>query len=420
MAPGVYVGAAGYMNAVYAALTVPALYGIARRMGGTLAARVTLAVYVVSPMLMVGAATELAHTSCVFAVAWCAWFYYASRERPGAWWTHAGVAFFFSLAFLVRPFSAIGAGVAVLAAWLGGVRQLDAAGRRRALLAFAIPSLLLASVFFAVNQAQNGSPLLSSYARMQDYMREVNYANVGWSSDNPPSGLQESVLPSRKVGKALATTTVGLVRVVFDLFGNPLFALAVGLAWKARPARLAWWSAGCFVVVHFFLSESGVDTFGPVHFYEISPWLVLLAGVGIAQTGEVSGLAARGRSGPVLLPAAVLAALVAASLAGFVPVRLGTLKRVADNANMPADAVRAARLSNAIVFTAGLFTPQQCIAPTHHFSYFRPNNDPGLANDILWANHLGWEVDHELMRYFPGRTGYLIQWEGCRAKLIRL
>jgi hypothetical protein len=117
---------------------------------------------------------------------------------------------------------------------------------------------------------------------------------------------------------------------------------------------------------------------------------------------------------------ALVTSLVVVSLAGFVPVRLGTLKRVADNANMPSDAIRQARISNAVIFIAGLFTPQECIAPTHHFGYFRPNNDPRLTNDILWVNHLGWEVDHDLMRYFPGRAGYLLQWDGCRAKLTRL
>jgi hypothetical protein len=438
MAPGAFLHVTGYMNAVYAALTVPALYGIARRMGGALAARASLVLFLASPMLMVGAATELAHPSCVFAIAWSAWFYFASRERPAAWWTHAGVAFFFSLAFLVRPASALGAGLPILIAWLLGLRQVPAASRFRALLAFAVPAVFMAAVFFGVNQAQNGSPLVSSYARMQAYMREVNYENVGWSPENPPGSVQDFILPNRNVGKALATTAVALVRLVFDLFGSPLIAIVACLAWTARRARLAWWSAFSFVAVHFFMGESGVDTFGPVHFYEMSPWLVLLAGVGVAQlspgaswggsmtVGRVVRPADRGPEGPrhahwpSAAPAAVVASLVLVSLAGFVPVRLGTLKRVADNANMPADAVRTARLSHAVVFTAGLFTPQNCIAPTRHFSYFRPNNDPGLTNDILWVNHLGWEVDHELMRYFPGRTGYLIQWDGCRAKLIRL
>jgi hypothetical protein len=275
----------------------------------------------------------------------------------------------------------------------------------------------MAAIFFGVNVAQNGSPLVSSYARMQAYMRDVNYVNVGWSAEHPPDSLGNFLLPNRHLGEALAKTSIALVRLVFDLFGSPLAVVLVALAWKARGARLAWWSALSFVAVHFFMGESGVDTFGPVHYYEMSLPVLLLAGVGAAR------LSPRGSEGaPAWVPRTSLAvaSLVLVSLAAFVPARLGSVERVADNASMPADAVRRARITNAVIFTAGLFTPQECVAPTRHFGYFRPNNDPALENEVLWVNHLGWEIDHELMRYFPGRTGYLLQWEGCREKLIRL
>jgi hypothetical protein len=420
MVPGVYAGVAGYMNAVYSALTVPALYAVGRRMGGALAARVTVVLYLASPMLAVGAATQLSHPSCMMALAWSAWCLFLSRERPSAWWTHAGVACFFGLAFLVRPTSALGVGLPVLLAWLVGLKPLATAARVRAIASFVVPAGLLAAVFFGVNAAQNGSPLISSYARMQAYMREVNYVNVGWSAEHPPGSVSAFMLPNGQLEKALATTTIALVRVAFDLFGSPLAVVLVALAWGMSGARLAWWSTLSFTALHFFVGESGVDTFGPVHFYEMSLPLLLLAGSGAAWLAHP----ARGPEGPrdpwSVGAAAVVASLVVVSLAGFVPVRLGAVKRIADNINMPADAVHRARITNAVVFTAGLFTPQECMAPTRHFAYFRPNNDPALRNDILWVNHLGWEVDHQLMRYFPGRTGYLLQWDGCRAKLTRL
>lgn len=412
MVPGIWVGAVGYMNAVYSGLTVLPLFALARRMGGATAARVALLLFLASPMLMVGGATELAHPTCMAAIAWSAWFYFLARERQAAWWTHAGVAFFFGLGFLVRPTSAMGVGLPVLVAWFASLRNLPGRLRLRALLAFAVPAVVMASVFFAVNTAQNGSPLVSSYARMQQYMREVNYENVGWSAEHPPDSLGSFMLPNRHVSKALAATSVAVVRLVFDLFGSPLAVALVALAWSAARSRLAWGMALGFVAVHFFMGESGVDTFGPVHYYEMALPLLLLAAVGAAKASD--------HLGRRMTAGALVASLVIVSLAGFVPVRLGTLKRIADNANMPADAIRRARISNAVIFTTGLFTPQACIAPTHHFGYFRPNNDPGLTNDILWVNHLGWEVDHQLMRYFPGRAGYLLQWDGCRAKLTRL
>ncbi len=417
MAPGALVGATGYMNAVYCALTVPALCGVARRLGGATAAKAALLLYLASPMLMAGAATELAHTSCMMALAWSAWCYLLARERPSAWWLHAGVAIFFGLAVLIRPTSALGVGVPILVAWLfAASRQAPAPVRVRALAAFAISAAVMAAVFFAVNDAQNGSPLVSAYSRMQAYMREVNYVNVGWSADNPPTSLSAFMLPNRHVGTALGTTTVALVRLLFDLLGSPLIVLFLVPAWGVRPARLAWWSAISFVCVHFFMGESGVDSFGPVHFYEMSLPVLLLAGVGFARLSELAAPWPHFRR----WPAAVAASLVLVSLAGFVPVRFAALKRIADSINTPADAVRRAHLSRAVIFTAGLVVPQPCVGPTHGFAYFRPNNDPGLTNDILWVNHLGWDVDHDLMRYFPGRTGYLLQWDGCVPRFIRL
>ncbi len=96
--------------------------------------------------------------------------------------------------------------------------------------------------------------------------------------------------------------------------------------------------------------------------------------------------------------------------------RLHALSIIASSVNAPEDALKARGISHAVIFTAGLFVDQQCIAPTRHFVYFRPNNDPGLRNDILWANHLGWQEDMGLMKWFPGRTPYLMTWNECRPR----
>jgi hypothetical protein len=418
MVPGVYVGATGYMNALYAALAVPALYGVVRRLAGPSAARVATLLYLASPMLMVGSATEMSHPSCLTALAWSYYCLLRGRERPQAWWTHAGVAFSFGVAFLIRPTSALGVGLPVLVAWLWTTMRAPAAPRARALVAFGVPAVVLAGVFFGVNVAQNGSPFVTSYARMQVYMKEVGYENVGWSAASPPSSLNDYLLPNRNVRKALAGTSVALARLVYDLFATPVTLMLVGFAWALRPARLAWLSAACFVGIHFFAPDSGVDTFGPVHYYELALPLLLLCGVGFARLSE--GLQAWRPAMPAGWPLALVSAVVLVSLVGFAPARFAAVSRIAAHANLPADAVRQARLSNAIVFTAGLFVPQQCIAPTRHFDLFRPNNDPWLENDVLWANHLGWETDQDLLKRFPGRTGYLLMWKDCRPQLMRI
>ncbi len=419
MVPGVYVGATGYMNAIYSALTVPAVFLTVRGMAGAAAGRVATLLYLASPMLGVGAATELSHTTCLMAAAWSVYCLLRSRETPGNWRWHAGVAFCFALGLLIRPLSTLGVGLPVLVSWLVNVVRHSPVERRRAIVAFAVPACSMAALLFAVNFAQNGSVLTTSYARSQQYMREVKFLNVGWSVAAPPASLARYILGSGEWELSLARTAIGLVRLVYDLFGSPLLLVLVALAWAARPARIIWLSALSFVVLHFSLSDSGIDTFGPVHFYELAWPLIVLAGVGFGRLASLSREWRPAR--PDSWALAVVIAVVFVSLIGFVPVRLHALQIVASNVNAPADALKARGISHAVIFTAGLFVDEQCIAPTRHFVYFRPNNDPGLRNDILWANHLGWKDDIDLMKkWFPDRNGYVMKWEGCRPRFQHL
>jgi hypothetical protein len=409
MVPGVYLGVTGYMNAVYSALTVPALYMTVRRLAGAPAGRVATLLYLFSPMLLVGAATELSHTSCLMAAAWALYLALRSRDEPSRWWVHAGVAFAFGLGFLIRPLSIIGVGLPILVYWFIGVVRLPAAARRLALLGFALPALAMATLFLAVNLAQNGSPWLLSYVRSQQYMREVNFVNVGWSPSMP--SILDYILGNGQFLQSLARTTVGLVRLVFDLFGAPLCLVLVALAWGFTPARVAWWSALSFVVVHFSIGDSGIDTFGPVHFYELALPALVLAGIGY---GRLTVWAREWR--PARYQAwssSVAASLILVSAIGFMPVRLQTVNIIASNVNVPLDAATDAGLTRAVIFTPRPWTPQSCINPTRHFVYFRPNNDPGLTNDVLWVNDLGRDQNLALMSYFPGRTGYVMTWESC-------
>ena len=414
MAPGVYLGVAGYMNAFYSALTVPAVFLTVRRLAGAAAGRVATLLYLASPMLAIGAATELSHTTCLMAAAWATYCLLRSWDAPRDWRWHSGVAACFGVGFLIRPLSTLGVGLPILFGWFVIVVRQAPAVRRRAILAFAGPALALAAVFLAVNMAQNGSPFTTSYERMQQYMREVDYRNVGWSAASPPPPLIRYILGGGEWELSLARTTIGLVRLVFDLFGSPLLVVLVLLAWAAKPARIIWFMALGFVALHFTLSDSGVDTFAPVHFYELAWPLIVLAGVGFAQLARLARewQPHRSESWPLL----VVAAFVVASLVGFAPVRLHAVKVIASNVNAPEEALKERGISHAVVFTAGIFVDQQCIAPTRHFVFFRPNNDPNLQNAILWANHLGWEDDQALMKYFPGRTPYLMTWEGCRPR----
>jgi hypothetical protein len=129
MVPGVWLGVPGMMNPVYSALTVPVLFLVTRRLTNSFWAKVGVLLYLSSPMLMVGAATELAHTSCIMVLAWMTWFVFRSRDEDAVCRSHAGVAFVFSVAFFNRPLSALEIGLPLLMWWLLGLLELP---RRKA------------------------------------------------------------------------------------------------------------------------------------------------------------------------------------------------------------------------------------------------------------------------------------------------
>jgi hypothetical protein len=99
------------------------------------------------------------------------------------------------------------------------------------------------------------------------------------------------------------------------------------------------------------------------------------------------------------------------SLCAYVPIRLGNLARVAADINAPLNTPRLMNLSNAVIFSPRPFSRSCLCRPARHYVFWRPNNDPELRNDILWVNHITIEEDKKLMRYFPGRTGYVMLWK---------
>jgi hypothetical protein len=421
MAPGIWLGIGGYMNAVYSALTVPALFLTARRLAGPGSARLMVGVYLTAPMLMIGAATEMSHPSCLFALAWMGWFWLLSRDRDAPVWSHAGVAAAFGVAFFIRPSSALGAGLPVLACWLWGLRRLLPARRLAAVAAFAAPAVTLALLFLAVNQAQTGSAFKPAYIREAEYARENQYRFTNWSVR---SGYVETTPVvhfdfTRSWTDHVAYTGLALLRFNFALFGWPSSLLFVLLAPAGGPGGVLIASFVSFCLVHLAVLNPGLDTFGPHHYFELAWPVLLLSALGLARTarrlGQLSSRAAA-------YPAAVAVALVVASVLQYTPIRLGVIAAIAAHVNRARDALAAAGIDRAVVFTPQPFPVRDagCSWP-RHFVGWRPHNDPDLKNRILWVNHVSVEENRKLMETLPGRRGYVLQWDAaCRPRLLPL
>ncbi len=172
LAIGVTVSAPELMNPLLSALTVPALYGVLQHFVSRLWARAGILLFLSSPFLQIGAATEPSHTSCFMALAWSLYLYLYLRiavtVRPFA--IMLGFAVSLAFAFCIRPHTAVALGLPLLVGWAMQLRDLSARTRVRVVASFLLPTSVLASIFIAILWAQNGSPWRVGYSR---YMQDI-------------------------------------------------------------------------------------------------------------------------------------------------------------------------------------------------------------------------------------------------------
>ena len=421
LVPGVLLGIPGLMNAVYSALTAPALYGVLKRLSGRSWARVGIVLYLGSPMLMVAAATETAHTSCVAALAWLTWCWLRSREEDAPWWIHGALAASFAIAFFIRPTSALGVGLPFLAAWAWTTLRRR---RMKPLLVFALPAVVLAGLFLAVNKAQTGSFGEVAYQRAYSYAVENDFRFSLW--DEATEGGSFSELRFGDTGRSLAITGAAVFRLGVTFMGWPCSILFALFAGSGARRRLLWLSVLSYFAFHFFTDNVGIDTFAPMHYFEVAWPLLLLNVLGLARLTEGAADLDRGREiSPWRFqsaPAALAIALMAVSAISYLPVRFGVIHDVAANVAMPREALRRAGIERAVVFSREPFIFYCKRPPVRGWVFARPNNDPDLEDGVLWVNHLSVEKDRLLMRrLYPDRPGFVLGWDpSCRAVLVPL
>ena len=401
MAPGVWLGATGVMNPLYSALTMPALIGVLTSLVGRSWARGGAVLFLAAPFVQITAATQLSHTTCLMALTWCVWMYFKIAETPSSLRHHAAFAFFFGVAFCVRPQSTLPLGLPLLLAWAVTIWRLDGAVRWRAVAAFSAPAGALAAIFLGVLWAQNGSPWKMGYVRSAEYIAENRYRFTTFviPDKNALPGFNFSEL-----GASLARTASGLFRLNIDLFGWPasLALIVFARATSSNGLRVLWGMVGCSLLAQLFQNDWGVDTFGPVHALELVLPILCLTIAGARYVNDRAEWRGFG--------AALVASLIITAWAGFVLVRLQAVRQIAAHINLALEAPQKAGLTRAIIFASRPFT-SDCHGGPKHFVFFRPTNDPDLANDILWVNDVGLEEDRQFVDAIGGnRSGYRMHW----------
>ena len=411
LAPGVWLGAPGIMNALYSALTVPPLFAVLLRLAGSAWARMGTALYLSSPMLMVAAATETAHTSCVAALAWFTWLCLKARDDGAPWWAHSGAAGAFCVAFFIRPLSALGIGLPLLLWWLVGLR--GTARAVRSVIAFALPAVALAALFLSVNKLQTGSFFEVAYQRAFAYAQENEFRFSFWPETMEGDSFGE--LGFGGVRRSLSILGLALFRLNVSLLGWPCSLLFALFAGRRGIRGVLMLSVVSCLGLNFFTNHVGIDTFAPMHFFELAWPVLVLTLCGLQQlTGALSAVGTR-RWQAWTLPAAAACALAVTSFLSYVPVRFAAISRVADNIAIPWRAHQEAGLGRSVVFAPEPFIHYCKSRPATGWVFVRPNNDPDLDNEVLWVNHLSIEKNRLLMRSFPDRRGFVMAWDqACR------
>lgn len=442
LAPGVWLGITGFMNALYTALAVPPLFWSLRRLAGRAWARAGLILFLASPMLMLTSATETAHPTCFAALAWLVWAVMRTGDDDASLRHHAIAATAMSMAFFIRPTSALGIGLPILVWWLmnllrghGGRSEAGRkttsgnwANRRLAqLVAFALPATFFAGAFLAVNQAQTGEALTVAYQRAFTYAEENQFRFSLWTEEAAGGNFSELELVSWK--RSLAVAGAAFWRLDSSLFGWPLSLIFVPFAGAGRLRGTLRWCLASYFLIHAATQNVGIDTFAPMHYYELALPCLLLTAMGLERLTTAakildSKLAQVSGDPPwhwLPAPSALAVALLVVSAVGYLPIRFGAIWRTAENIAMPFEELAERGIDKGVIFAPEPFVYYCKYPPTRGWVFVRPNNDPDLANEILWVNHLSIEKDKLLMDYFPDRKGYVMAWDtSCKVFYLSL
>ncbi|MCE9667366.1 glycosyltransferase family 39 protein [Myxococcus stipitatus] len=416
LAFGMKVGLPWMVNPVLSGATAVAVFLTARRWWGGAWGKVAAVLYLLSPMLMTGAATMMSHTAAVFALSWLLYFAARQEEDPRPF-VGALVALFFCLAFWTRPAVALGMGTPFLVFWLTRWWKGRAPSRWGGVVAFLLVAAPLAGLFLLTNELLTGSPWTTGYHAGVRYARENDFRFVFFGPRDVAGEGFLYFFTNRSPVLAAGRLALALFRLGLDSFGWPLgFVFAV----MARGARARWMFAAMvgFCLAHLPVADAGVDSFGPVHYTELMLPLILLSTEGLRTFWRWAG----GFGLQAVVPSTV-AGLVCVCVTMFLPPRWSTLRLMSRDVNNPRLTVDRRAPDNSVIFVRSGFAIPCRARPSRHFVFFRPNNSPDLDDRVLWVNHVNLQRDRQFMRErYPDRKGFLLAVNGndCQTHLVPL
>jgi dolichyl-phosphate-mannose-protein mannosyltransferase len=378
------------------------VHAIGRVTAGSTAALVAVALFALSPQVLLTGATYLSQPPAALLTAGAvACLLAAERRAPGSsrWIVAAGVLLGYS--FLVRPLPTVlfVPVAAAYVAWDGGRLDLRRAAGRLALLGAPIVAAL--AVLAVVNRAQAGSAFVTAYGQ----------------AIAPDQGARAILLttvatPAMRIESVMGSVT----RLNFWLFGWPLsLALCAFAAWS-RPVALMWGLVAAEVAYRVLTPKVGVGGTGPIYFFEVVPLLCVLSAAGAARLARRAG-------GGLGSPDSIAAFLVAGAVVGisfFLPSRVMDLGRMGAAQRAVDVLVHDQGVSHALVFHEGT-VPWWT---RRSWAYYPRCNSPSLDDDvlfILFQRQRGLDENVEFWkRRYPSRTAWYYGYKDGRPALMPL
>lgn len=404
---GVFFKIPGFMNAFYGALTFPALFLITRELTDSFWAKVTSTIYLMSPMLMIAAATELSYTSCLMILMWLLWVFVrllTPTVKINLNWNMQSLpllyglfSILFCIAFFIRPLSAIGFALPLLS-----VLVFNLFKKHRHFLnivMFMLPAIAFAFLFLIINKVQTGAFFNTAYFAVSHYRT----TELIYPMQPSPEFKLSNIGLAFNFFHGIVTTLTALLRLNFASFGWPCSFIFLFFVSFRKKGWIPWSILFSYLFFNFFVSDAGIDTFGPTHYFEILGPMFLLTAIGAKN---LSDLFRKNNLKYDVLVLILTCFLLNACF--YIPKRFAAIIRIAHDINFIPDVIKAKHIHNAIIFLQHQAMLYCLSYPTRHFVFWNVNYDVNLKNDVLYLHHISLEKDLQLMKYFPNRNAYIV------------
>lgn len=391
LAVGILAGIPWMVNPLLGSATVVLFYFIGKELYGESVARLSALLGLLSPLILFMSSEFMNHASSLFF--FTLFTLYGARFLKSGKAIHGAVAGgAIGWVFLIRPLTAIGAGLPLL---LYGAVQL--VRRRKELSAGAFAMVVAASVFVALlllfNYLTNGHPMLFGFQVLYGDDVLPGFGNSAWGEAHTfLKGVYQTLDNLLGMNKYLFEWHLPSLALVILLFisqtTNKWDFILLGSAFSLAVAYLFYWYQDwCF---------------GPRFLYEAVCPLVILTARGLDRAPRLLRSAFGARASVRSLTALtgfLVAVLFVVGIATNIPPHLKMYGERYWGVNGQAlQAAESAGLHHAIVFTRG------------NYGGVFTGNKPDLSNDVIFVRDRG-NRNALLMEYFPGYSFYLLKYD---------